>query len=243
MNENISAESVLYQHSGSVPMASRLSWHVRRKMFALFLERFRPSSDTRILDLGVTSDTKFVESNYFEKLYPFPNRITCVGTEDGSHLMQMYPGLQYRRVASGDPLPFDDGEFDVVFSNAVVEHAGTRSSQMAFVREACRVANAFYVTTPSRLFPVEHHTGLPLLHYLPAPVFRGLIRRTRYRFWADESNLNILTRREFAGLFPPELGATISIVRLGGMPCNMVATGRRHSTATRREGGAAGHPQ
>ena len=93
-----------------------------------------------------------------------------MGTEDGSHLEERYPGLSYKQVQPGDPLPFRDAEFDVVFSNAVLEHVGSRSAQAAFVRELCRVGKAFFITTPNRWFPIEHHTGLPMLHYLPAPV-------------------------------------------------------------------------
>ena len=48
-----------------------------------------------------------------------------MGTEDGSHLSLRYPGLSYRQVHPGDPLPFRDHEFDVVFSNAVLEHVGS----------------------------------------------------------------------------------------------------------------------
>ena len=32
------SESVYYRNSGTVPFASRLSFHVRRKMFLLFME-------------------------------------------------------------------------------------------------------------------------------------------------------------------------------------------------------------
>src|SRR5262249_38322564 len=135
--------SVFYLQSGSVPFASRLSMHVRRKMFDLFMSRFRPGPETTILDVGVTSDTSFTESNYFEKLYPHPHRITCVGTEDGSHLMQQYPGLSYTRVQPGNRLPFRDAEFDIAFSNAVVEHTGNRAQQAEFVREVSRVAKSF----------------------------------------------------------------------------------------------------
>jgi SAM-dependent methyltransferase len=215
--------SAFYQHSGRVPLASRLSFYVRRKMFDLFMERFQPGPETRILDVGVTSDTSFVESNYFEKFYPYPHRITCVGTEDGSHLMQEYPGLQYRRVQPGQPLPFADKEFDIVFSNAVVEHTGSRASQAAFVREICRVGKTFFITTPSRWFPVEHHTGLPLLHYLPAPWFRALIRNTRYRYWATEEHLNILNARQFAQLFVSAV--EIHRVRVLGCTSNLVIAG------------------
>jgi SAM-dependent methyltransferase len=125
-----------------------------------------------------------------------------------------------------EPLPFNNFEFDVVFSNAVVEHVGSRAEQRAFVGELCRVARSFFITTPNRWFPVEHHTGLPLVHYLPAPVFRSLIHNTKYRHWATEANLNMLTAGEFAGLFPSNVSVDIRSVHLFGIPANLVAFGK-----------------
>jgi SAM-dependent methyltransferase len=195
-------------------------------MFTRFMEFVRPGAQTRVLDVGVTSDSTQAESNYFEHMYPHPENITCVGTEDGSHLVSQYPGLVYERVQAEDPLPFGDSEFDVVFSNAVLEHVGSRGAQSAFVRELCRVGKAFFITTPNRWFPIEHHTGLPLVHYLPPHVFRGLLRGTRYSHWADESNLNILTASEFRELFPSSATVEIRTIRLAGLPSNLVAFGR-----------------
>lgn len=217
-------ESAYYQHSGSLPLASRISLHVRRKMFRLFMDALKPMTATTILDVGVTSDSSHAESNYFEKLYPYPNQITCVGTEDGSHLTKEYPGLRYLQVVPGHRLPFKDREFDIVFSNAVLEHVGNREAQARFVAELRRVSKAFFITTPNRWFPFEHHTGLPFLHYLPPAIFRALIRNTRYRYWADEANLNILTASSMAKLFP---GAAVhvEIVRAMGIGSNLVAYG------------------
>lgn len=214
--------SVYYSNSGTVPLASRLSFHVRQRMFRRFMELMDPRPQTTVLDVGVTSDERYRESNYFEQLYPYPENITCIGTEDGSHLATRYPGLTYRQVVPGEPLPFSDGQFDVVFSNAVVEHVGSRTAQAAFLGELCRVGRAVFVTTPNRWFPFEHHTGLPLLHFLPAPVFRGLLRKTRYEHWSKESNLNILTARELTNLFPPHVAANVDVIRLLGIPSNLV---------------------
>ena len=87
------------------------------------------------------------------------------------------------------------------------------------------MGKAFFITTPSRLFPVEHHTGLPFVHYLPTAVFRKLLGGTRYAYWADQSNLNILTRREFSRLFPAGVTPEMRVVRLAGLPANLIAMG------------------
>jgi hypothetical protein len=34
------------------------------------------------------------------------------------------------------------------------------------VKELCRVAKRVFVSVPNRFFPVEHHTAMPLAHYL-----------------------------------------------------------------------------
>jgi SAM-dependent methyltransferase len=217
--------SVYYRNSGILPLASRVSLHVRRKMFGLFMDVMRPGPDTTVLDVGVTSDQVHEESNYFEQMYPYPQKVTCVGTEDGSHLSRRHPGLTYLQVLSGEPLPFPDADFDVVFSNAVLEHVGTRLQQADFVRELCRVSTSFFITTPNRWFPFEHHTGLPFLQYLPGAAFRAVLRRTRYEHWSHESNLNILTAGAFRRLFPPGVAVEIRRVRLLGMSSNLVAFG------------------
>jgi len=216
--------SAYYQHATSV--ASRISWHVRQKMFEIFMDYFRPGPEISVLDVGVTSDESFQESNYFEKLYPYPHRITCVGTEDGSHLERQYPGLRYFRVKPGEKLPFDDRAFDVAFSNAVIEHVGSRGAQAGFGAELCRVGRAFFITTPNRWFPLEHHTGLPIVHWLPTKLYRALLRNTRYGYWSDEEHLNMLTASALARLFPASVKPVIRRVRLWGMCSNLVVLGR-----------------
>ena len=65
-------------------------------------------------------------------------------------------------------LPFADGKFDYVVSNAVIEHVGGPAAAALMVTESRRVARrAAFHTTPYRWFPVETHTQVPLLHWLP----------------------------------------------------------------------------
>jgi hypothetical protein len=214
-----------YRHTGGWGLASRLSVHVRRRMFDLFVRELRPGETTRILDLGVTSEDEHPESNYLERWYPHPARIVCAGTQDARDLERRHPGVRFVRLVVGEPLPFDDGEFDVVFSNAVVEHVGGEAAQRRFVAEALRVARAFFITTPNRWFPVELHTGLPLLHYLPAGLHRPLYRALGFGAYATEDTLNLLDARRLGRLFPVGVPTRILRIRLLGLASNLVATG------------------
>jgi len=174
-------------------------WSRERKV-RLFLELFDPGPQTTVLDVGVT-DAPFgggSTDNYFEARYPWPEQITAVGTTGLERFAAAFPCVRVVQ-ADGRELPFADREFDLCFSNAVVEHVqGGRAGQRRFVGELCRVARRVFVTTPNRWFPVDPHTLLPLVHWLPAGVARE--RVLRGRGFADV--LDPLGPRELAGLFP-----------------------------------------
>lgn len=78
--------------------------------------------------------------------------------------------LAGRPVVRGDGrlLPFADDSFDYVVSNAVIEHVGGPDGAKLLIDESKRVARrATFHTTPDRRFPIETHTLMPILHWLP----------------------------------------------------------------------------
>jgi hypothetical protein len=215
-------------------LAVRLAAHQRRKMFARFLADTGVAADEAVLDIGVTSDTSYQASNYLEAWYPHKHMVTAVGIDDASFLCALYPGMRFVK-ADAFRLPFRDRAFDVVHSSAVIEHVGSLARQCAFVRECSRVARrAVFITTPNRWFPVEFHTVLPLVHWLPKDAFRALMRRTGRGFFADEHNLNLMTRAELARAAGAVdgFGHEVSNVLLGGWPSNLLLSMRRTGTGT-----------
>ncbi len=209
-------ESSYYNDFGRrTSLVSQISVTARRRMYDLFVKVMKPSQNDRVLDIGVTCDVSFKESNFFEQFYPHKERLVCVGTENAAHLETLYPGVRFVQVRSDEELPFSDKEFDLVFSNAVVEHAGGSRNQAAFLREACRVGKRVFITTPNRWFPFEHHTAVPVLHYLPKSIYRRILSRTSLEFWSRESNLNLLTNHEFAALFPADHLVTVKRAGIG----------------------------
>jgi methyltransferase family protein len=210
---SVRTSSPYYQDSGRIPFASRLSYTARKRIFAFFMQVMKPSREARVLDVGVTVDAAFRESNFFEQFYPYKEQIVCIGAENGAHLEQQYPGIRFLQVVPGQPLPFPDRNFDFVFSNAVVEHTGGGQSQRAFISEVCRVGRRVFVATPNRWFPVEHHTGVPLLHYLPPLLYRRLLRHTPLEYWSREEHLNLLTARSLRALFAD--GYPVAVRRIG----------------------------
>jgi hypothetical protein len=181
-------------------LASRVSLASRERKLRLFLDLFEPGAGTTVVDVGVT-DAPFGDGstdNFFEALYPWPERITAVGHTELDRFSAAFPRVRAVR-ADGRDLPFADGEFDLGFSNAVVEHVGGgREGQRGFVSELCRVARGVFVTTPNRWFPLDPHTLLPFAHWLPA----GDARERLFRARGFDDVLDPLGPSELAGLFP-----------------------------------------
>jgi len=218
-----------YQHAGRLPYAARISRRARRDVYRAFMAACAPGPATAVLDLGVSLAVASPEVNMLEQLYPHRSRLVCAGLGDGAAVTAAYPGVHYVRVEPHGPLPFRDGEFPVAYCNAVLEHAGTREQQAALVAELCRVADTVFLVVPNRWFPIEPHTGLPFLHWLPLPLFRRLLRPTPFRFWADPEHLNPLTARALARMMPAGRRAVITPCGLGPAPfaSNLAACIRR----------------
>lgn len=203
----------------------RIAAKMRRVMYEDFLARCAPDASQTILDVGVTSEDAYVASNYLEAWYEYKDRITACGIDDCAFLEQKYPGLRFVR-ADGRQLPFADGTFDFVHSSAVLEHVGNHAMQTRFLSELHRVARCgVYFTTPNRWFPIEFHSVLPLLHWLPPGMFRAVLRALGHRELADDSHLNLLTPaqvRVLTATAMPDGSKTIDCLRLWGWPSNII---------------------
>jgi SAM-dependent methyltransferase len=206
-------------------LAARASLWNRRRKFELFMQAVRPAPETRVVDVGV-GDTGFgtepgvaVTHNFFEALYPWPERITAVSDVPLPNFAREFPSIRCV-TASGTDLPFGDDAFDVASSNAVIEHVGGREEQRRFVEELCRVAPRVFLSTPNRWFPLETHTLVPLVHWLPRTAADRAMRTLRRGNW---EHVQLLSRRELLGLFPPgtraralEARLTVSVLGVRG---------------------------
>lgn len=205
-------------------LASKVSFHVRRKMFTMFMEIMHPTPRHLVLDVGVTPDRTLPESNYFELLYPFRNRLVATSIEDASHLEQEYRGIHFVRTEKLD-LPFADKTFNIVFCSAVLEHVGDCNQQELFVTELFRVSERFFIITPNRQFPIEFHTLLPFLHWLPLSLHQAILRALGMEFWSRTENLNLLTPRSLEKIIDSAPCAHIKNQFFLGFPSNLIAYG------------------
>jgi hypothetical protein len=188
--------------------AERVMIRAREQMFKDFLRICSPGPADTIIDVGV-SDVITDAANMLERRYAHPERITAVGLGTAGQFRAAFPGVTYRQIVAGEPLPFPDKSFDIATSNAVLEHVGSVANQRRFVSELTRVASRGFITVPNRFFPVEHHTGIPFLHWTDGG-FGLACTLLGKEDWARPENLILLSPQRLRAACPPNFA-----VRMG----------------------------
>jgi hypothetical protein len=124
----------------------------------------------------------------------------------------------------GTQLPFADAEFDVAFSNSVIEHVPPEF-QDRFAAEIRRVARRYFVQTPNKYFIVEPHYQVPLFQFFPRRVRQALNRRFTLGWQAkgEWEEINLLSAGDLRRLFPD---AEIMRERVLGLTKSVMAVRR-----------------
>jgi hypothetical protein len=125
---------------------------------------------------------------------------------------------------------FRDHEFDLVFSNSVIEHVGGPDDMKRLADEIRRVGRRYFIQTPNRYFPIEPHFLFPMFQFLPVSVQTALVQNFKLGWYprmperADAErevrSIRLLTHKELRGLFPD--GVVVS-ERLFGVPKCLLA--------------------
>lgn len=196
----------------------------RMNMLDLFLQEFPENSWNQVLDVGVTADREALSSNYFEKYYPHKHKIIALSNQDGAFLETIYPGIKFQQ-GDARKLPFEDQSIDIVFSSAVIEHVGSEINQKQMLAECLRVAKSgVFITTPNRWHPIEFHTILPFIHWLPKNIHRNILKKIGLKFYSLEENLNLLSAKQMMR-FCEELNIKhykIKSIKTLGLPSNLI---------------------
>jgi hypothetical protein len=209
------------------------AWHLtapltarsRRRRLETFMRLMTPRATDRILDVGITNQG-WRSSNFLEAHYPWPAQITAVAPAESPAFTAAFPEVRFVQ-ADGRALPFADAEFDIGFSNAVIEHVGSRAEQRRFLAEIVRTCRRVFVCTPNSGFPIDPHTLLPFVHWLPRRWWYAALRWTGNAHWASEAMLNPLSARDLEGLFPAGTTVRIERQRMLGVTSVLIAIAER----------------
>lgn len=179
-------------------IAEIISKRNRIHKFEVFMEVFKPGIEDKVLDIGANDKEYSDNDNMLEKLYEHRNNITVLGLHKYEEFSQKYEDIK-TVTYDGKVFPFEDKMFDLGWSNAVLEHVGDFDKQVFFLREITRTCKRAFLTTPNRFFPIEVHTRIPILHYLPKRIFDRILIMFR-QSWASGDYMYLLSRRKLVYL-------------------------------------------
>lgn len=163
----------------------------RNKIFLKFLKHVPFDSKTTLIDIG-TTNVDLDHENYLIKKYPYKKRITCLSNQTLSLVKKKFPQINTIK-GDGRRTKLKDNRFDLVHSNATIEHVGNFNNQIKFVKEALRISKKnVFITTPNRNFFLDLHTAIPIIHWLPKRIHRIILKMVGHNFLSKEKNLNLL---------------------------------------------------
>ena len=167
-----------------------------REKFFYYFENLTEYNDNKsLLDIGTTPSLDSEQNIILEKTKNNKN-ITCLSDQDCRILEKKYQNIKSFVIGDGLRTDYKDMSFDIVHSNATIEHVGSLENQIAFIQETSRVAKKYvFIQTPNRFYPIDFHTNLPLIHWLPKKIHRKILKFIGLSFYSLEENLNLLSEK------------------------------------------------
>jgi hypothetical protein len=119
--------------------------------------------------------------------------------------------------------------YDLVFSNSVIEHVGGHERRLRFAESVHKLADAYWVQTPYRYFPVEPHWLAPGLQFLPIAARAKVAQHWPLAIWRPASyeealkrilNVELLDCTQMRYYFP---SSTLRTEKLFGITKSLIA--------------------
>src|SRR5882757_5674656 len=177
----------------------------RKKRFKFFEQKLDElNRPVTILDIGGT--VSFWVNEGYHKRKGVKIIIINLRTEETG-----YPNIKVVQGDACDLSQFKDKQFDIAFSNSLIEHLYTKENQKKMAREAMRVGKNYFIQTPNRYFPIEPHFKFPLFQFFPKrlKIFlqtkTSIINGVKYDLAYAENivdEIKLLTKAEMQSLFP-----------------------------------------
>ncbi len=177
----------------------------RFRFFTTLLNKIKSPQPIKVLDIGGT-ETYWERMNYLGENNIHVTLLNLELVEPKNSNFKSVKGT------ACDLSEFKDKEFDVVFSNSVIEHLFSKENQKKMADEAIRVGKYYYIQTPNFYFPLEPHWLFPFFQFLPFSLRVFLTRHLNlghYKKTIDKnraiervSEVRLLTQTEMKKLFP-----------------------------------------
>ena len=150
-----------------------------------------------VLDIGTTNDTKNKSSNFIVKNLKNIKNFNSISDQliTSSFFKKK---LQKSITENFSEYEIENFKSDLVISNATIEHVGNYDNQKTMFDNMIKLCKKMIIiSTPYRYHPLEFHTKIPLIHWLPKNIHRKILKNIGLTFFSKEENLNLLSKSDF----------------------------------------------
>ena len=182
-----------------------------------------------VLDIGTTSDEQNISSNLIIKSLNNVSEFHSIS--DQKITSTFFKKILQKSITDH----FSEEELkkfksDLVVSSATIEHVGNYNNQKMMLSNMVKLSNnIIIITTPNRFHPVDFHTKIPLIHWLPKNIHRKILKFLNLSFYSREENLNLLSKSDFIQLAKDEnISYEFKYIRLLGFISNLIFIGKKN---------------
>ena len=168
----------------------------RQEMLDIINKKLRDIKIHDALDIGTTNDQDYQSSNFLIKNLKNISEFKSVSDQ---HIDDnFFSKISTKSITDNfTNEEIDNFKSDLVISNATIEHVGNFENQIKMVKNVVKLARKFFIiTTPNRYHPLDFHTKLPFIHWLPKNVHRSLLNFIGLNYFAKEENLNLFSEQD-----------------------------------------------
>jgi hypothetical protein len=183
-----------------------------------------------VLDIGTTNDESFKSSNVIIKNLKNINKYKSIS--DQIITLKLFSKKYNKSITS----KFSNKEIkifssDLVISNATIEHVGSKKNQTKMLKNIINLTKKiFIIITPNKNYPLDFHTKIPFVHWLPKKIYRKLLKLANLRFFSLEKNLNLLSENDLIMIlnnFNNQIVYKIYYIKLLGLISNLIVVGEK----------------
>lgn len=169
----------------------------RREILNLLKEFLNNKEIKDILDVGTTEDDSNKSSNYIIKNLGENKDYKSIS--DQIIKSNFFSKVLNKSITDNfTKNEIENFRSDLVISNATIEHVGNFQNQIKMCDNIINLSKKYFIImTPNRSHPLEFHTKIPIIHWLPKKFHRMILRLFGLKFFAEEKNLNLLSNNDF----------------------------------------------
>lgn len=193
-----------------------VSARLRSRRWKLFRASFPELDEMHVLDLGGSPQ-------FWRPLVDHPATVTTVNLTASEADEQWIT-----HVVADACCDMGLGEFDLVFSNSLIEHVGGHYRRQQLAHLIASSGRCYWVQTPYRYFPVEPHFVVPAMQFMPLNIRTAIASRwhagpqRRSTIDAEQmvQSIELIGIRQLHGYFRD---GQIIVERVAGLPKSIVA--------------------